>query len=377
MKICMIGPSYPFRGGISHHTTLLYRYLRMMNNKVTFFAFKRQYPGFLFPGKTDIDPSNSPLNEPDIKRVLDYLNPVTWMKTAIKIIQKQPEILIVPWWVVFWAPLIFTIALPVKLFSRTKIVFLCHNVIEHEPAFWKRILTKIVFLFGDLFITHSEKETLTLKKLSGQKTEIKTLFHPTYKDLSITRVEKKKAKKNLGISGKTILFFGFVRKYKGLDILLKAMPQILIKEKVTLMVAGEFWKDKQQYIKIIDRLGISDAVKIIDEYIPNEKINLFFAAADLVVQPYRSASGSGVCQLAYGLGVPVIATDVGSLNEVIDDFKNGRIIEPGNHFALASAIVESFHPETLIKYSKNAGATAKIFSWDIYIKSILDSKDIH
>jgi len=370
MKICLIGPSYPFRGGVAHHATLLYRYLRR-NNDVTFFAYKRQYPVFLFPGKTDIDPSDSPLNEPGIKRMLDYINPATWIKTAMEIIREQPEILIIPWWVVFWAPLVCTIGLPVKLFSRTKIVFLCHNVIEHEPALWKRILTKIVFLFGDQFITHSEKETLVLQRLSGEKIQVKTLFHPTYKDLSVIRTGKKDAKQILGISGKAILFFGFVRRYKGLDILLKAMSHILKKEKVTLIVAGEFWKDKQRYVDLIHTLNISHAVKIYDEYIPNENIDLFFAAADLVVQPYRSASGSGVCQLAYGMGVPVIATRVGSLSEVIDDFKNGRIVEPENSLILASAVLESLVSDALKKYKKNAALTAEKFSWNTYIKKIL------
>ena len=137
------------------------------------------------------------------------------------------------------------------------------------------------------------------------------------------------------------------------------------------MVAGEFWKNKQKYLDLIHKYKISHAVKIYDEYIPNEKINLFFGAADLVVQPYRSASGSGVCQLAYGLGVPVIATDVGGLKEVIDDFKNGRIIEADNPSALSNAVLESLVPDSLEKYTKNAALTAKRFSWSNYTQKII------
>ncbi len=372
MKICLIGPSYPFRGGISHHTTLLYRHLRECH-KVQFFAFKRQYPQWLFPGKTDIDPSRLHIQEEDTDRIIDSMNPVTWLQVAGKIIKSQPDLLIIPWWVSFWAPQFCTIALLVKLFSKAEVVFLCHNVIEHESGFWKKLATKLTFLFADRFITHSKEETSKLHQLLGRNIRVTTAFHPTYADLTPAPVSKESAKKNLGFSGTVLLFFGFVRKYKGLAILLKALPAVIRQNDVTLLVAGEFWTDKKIYLDMIQDIGISHVVRIADKYVPNEEISTYFAAADLVVQPYLSASGSGVCQLAYGLGRPVIATNVGSLSEVIKDRTNGRIVPPGDPGALAEAIVESLQPEILESYTMNSAKIRDKFSWQAFTEIIVSS----
>jgi len=372
MNICLIGPSYPFRGGISHHTTLLCRFLRV-SHEVHFFSFKRQYPAWLFPGKTDIDPSRFPVQEEDTIRIIDSMNPVTWLQAAGKIIQSRPVLLIIPWWVSFWAAQFFTIAFLTRLFTETEILFLCHNVVEHESSIWKKLATKLTFSFADRFVTHSREETEKLHRLLGKNIRVTTAFHPTYADLSQSVVSKETAKEKLGLSGTVLLFFGFVREYKGLSILLKALPDVIEQKKVTLLVAGEFWSDKNTYLDLIKGLGIEDMVRIEDRYVPNEAISTYFAAADLVVQPYLSVSGSGVCQLAYGLGRPVIATDVGSLCEVIEDRSNGRIVPPGDSKALAEAIVESLQPENLKLYTANSAKTREKFSWKVYTEKIVNS----
>jgi glycosyltransferase involved in cell wall biosynthesis len=362
MKIVLIGPTYPFRGGLSHHTTLLCRALRK-NHEVKFISFTRQYPKILFPGRSDRDPSKNPLKIDNVDYIIDSMNPVTWMSAVRAVTAYRPDKIVIPWWVVFWAPPFWTIITFVKRYLSAEIVFVCHNVYEHEPSSLKRIVTKAVLSKADRIITHSAEETSKLKGLLGKDVNAITAFHPTYADLNDKIYSKKEAKTRLGLEGDVLLFFGFVREYKGLDVLLDAMPIVLKDKKISLLIVGEFWKDKQKYLEKIHYSGISTNIRIIDEYISNEEIGLYFAAADLVIQPYISVSGSGICQIAFGFDRPVIATNVGCLPEVIENGVNGRIVEPGDATGLARAILESLEPLTLSRFSQNAVKTKEKFSW--------------
>ncbi|MCK4694330.1 MAG: glycosyl transferase family 1, partial [Candidatus Cloacimonetes bacterium] len=226
MKINLIGPSYPFRGGISHYTTILFKNLKK-KHQTKFYSFKRQYPWFLFPGKTDKDLSNVSLKDVDTQPILDSLNPFTWIRVAIKAINDKPDLTIFPWWVIFWVPQFITIIFILKIFSSTKILFICHNVVEHEASFIKKIFSKMVLSKGDFFIVHSNEEKKRLIDLIGERNITET-FHPTYKEFNAEDIPKNKAKEKLGIKDKNIiLFFGFVREYKGLKYLIEAMPKIL------------------------------------------------------------------------------------------------------------------------------------------------------
>jgi glycosyltransferase involved in cell wall biosynthesis len=314
-----------------------------------------------------------PLQEDNTERLIDSLNPLTWLQVGGRIARQKPDLVIIPWWVFFWAPQFSTIALLVKVLTDTEIIFLCHNVVEHEPRFWKRFVTKVTFMFADRFVTHSRHETEKLRQLLGDNIKVATAFHPTYADLASKTISKENAKERLGLSGPALLFFGFIREYKGLEILLKALPNAIKEHDITLLVVGEFWKDKQKYLDMIKELRISDAVMIIDKYVPNEGLGFYFKAADLVVQPYLSVSGSGVCQLAYGFGRPVIATDVGNLSEVIEDRINGRIIPPGDPQALAEAIAESLQPDVLELYTANAKKVTDKFSWEVFVDIVVGS----
>ncbi|MCD4831890.1 MAG: glycosyltransferase [Anaerohalosphaeraceae bacterium] len=369
MKIVLIGPTYPYRGGISHYTTLLCRNFRRQN-EVKFISFKRQYPKILFPGKTDKDPSSEPLKIDNVDYLIDSLNPVTWIKTAKEIVKYRPDKIIFNWWVAFWTPQMLTIINRVKRKINAEIVVICHNVVEHESSRLKATLTRLVLSKADRLITHSQAETDKCGKLLGENADVTTAFHPTYTDLSNGRYDKAQAKEKLGVSGDCLLFFGFVRPYKGLDVLLDAM-NLCDNKSTTLMVVGEFWKDKQKYIEKISQYGISSRVKVVDRYISNEEIGLYFAAADIVVQPYVSASGSGVCQTAYGFDKPVIATNVGSLSEVVQDSVNGRLVEPNNAGTLAEAIDDSLEPENLDRLTAAAGKTKDKFGWAELINVIL------
>ena len=372
MKITLIGPTYPYRGGIAHHTTLLCRALRK-NHEVKFISFKRQYPKILFPGKSDRDPSKKPVKIDNVDYLLDSLNPFSWIKVYRAIKEFKPEKVIVPWWVAFWMPQFWTIASLVKKYLQSEIVFICHNAIEHESNALKKLATKIVLKKADRLISHSKEETLRIRDLLGNGVNAVTAFHPTYANLCDKRYSKEEAKEKLGLNGDVLLFFGFVREYKGLDVLLDAMSIIPEEKNVTLMVTGEFWDDKQKYLDKIDNYGISKNVRIIDEYVPNEAIGIYFAASDLVVQPYHSASGSGICQMAYGFNRPVIATHVGSLPDVVQDGINGRIVKPRDHQGLAKAILESLEKDTLDKLTRNAEKTKERFSWERMADIVIDN----
>ncbi|HDY89455.1 MAG TPA: glycosyltransferase [bacterium] len=342
MKIAIIGPSYPFRGGISHYTTLLYRNLKKTHN-TKFYAFKRQYPKWLFPGYTDRDNSSTVIKECDVENILDSLNPFTWWMVFLRVKKESSELIIIPWWVSFWAPQFWAIATLVKIFTKAKILFICHNVVAHESRMIDKVCTKFVLKKGDCFIVHSGEDLENLKDILPDA-NVKQSFHPTYQVFHSQVITKEEARRELGIEGNTMLFFGFVRPYKGLHYLIEAMPMITRHIKVNLLIVGEFWKGEEEYMKQIEDLGIGENVKVISKYVPNEGVGLYFAASDLVVLPYVSATGSGIVQAAFGCNKPVISTNVGCLSEVIDDMRTGYIVPPQDPQAIADAVV-SFYKE--------------------------------
>ena len=362
MRIGLVGPTHPYRGGIAHHTTLLCQELKK-GHEVKFISYSRQYPAFLYPGTSDKDPSENPITVSGVEYLIDSCNPITWVNAAEELVEFNPDRVLIPWWVVFWAPLTLFLMLWLKMRTKTQLVIFCHNVIEHEASWWKAMLTRNVLALADQIITQSKEETAKVLALLPGKSNITTAFHPTYAPLVGKGQSKEEAKKELGLSGDVILFFGFVRQYKGLDILLEAMPHLLRRRPVTLLIVGEFWKDREKYFSIIDELGISPDVVVEDRYVSNEEMSVFFTASDLVVQPYRSASGSGICQIAYGLDRPVVATNVGCLPEIIVDNVNGRLVEPNDSRALAMAISDSLERKTLGDLTTQACKTKEKFSW--------------
>ena len=362
MKICLIGPTYPYRGGISHYTTLLYKHL-LSRHEVKFISFKRQYPKLLFPGKSDIDPSQTHIQEDGVQRILDSMNPTSWLRVASKIIKINPELLIIPWWVSFWAPQFWTISLIVKIFCNSKILFLCHNVVEHESIWIDKILTRIVLKNGDFYIVHSTEDKQNLLSMFPEA-KVKKSFHPTYDVFNIGDFNPRTVRKKYGIEGNIILFFGFVREYKGLKYLIKSLPEVLSKRNITLLIVGEFWKDKDEYLHLINDLGIKDKIIIVDEYVPNEDVGFYFSAADLVVQPYISATGSGIIQIAFGFNKPVVATNVGCLPEVVEDGKTGYLVPPKDSHDLAKAIIKFFQEGNSREFSQNVEKDKYKFSWD-------------
>lgn len=373
MKICIIGPTYPFRGGISHYTTLLFKYLKK-SNLTTFIAFKRQYPQWLYPGKTDLDLSKKPMREDGVVHMLDSLNPLSWWKVAQKIRSIKANLVIIPWWTSFWTVPFFCIIKLIKRGSAAKVLFICHNVKEHESSSINRFCTRLILSMGDYHIVHSKEEYDNLKKILPGSNVIQG-FHPTYENLQGEKYSKESAREKLQVGGRLLLFFGFIRPYKGLINLLTAMPEVLetLGPDVVLMVVGECWEDEQQYSDKIDELGIKEHVLRVNKYVPNEQISLYFSAADLVVIPYSSATGSGILQVAFGCEKPVVATRVGALADDVVEGKTGYLVAPDDPKGLAVAIARFFIEEKSETFSANIRQTRDRFSWDRMVDLIIDS----
>ncbi|MBN3039156.1 MAG: glycosyltransferase [Candidatus Omnitrophica bacterium] len=368
MKIALVGPSYPYKGGISHYTTLLYREL-IKKHRVVFFSFRRQYPKWLYPAQTDLDESKTKIKEENIKFTLDSLNPFSWIKTALLIKRSSVKLLILPWWHIFWTPQFAAICWIVKLSCKTKVLFICHNTQMHESRFLDRACARIALSNGDYFIVHSQKEKENLLKLIPGA-DIKTAFHPIYDVFRQGGLSKDGAKDKLGIKGRVILFFGIVREYKGLKYLLEAMPRVLKElEDITLIVAGEFWKNKSYYIDLINKLNIGKRVKVIDRYIPNEEVEKYFEAADLAVFPYISVTGSGAVALALAFDKPVVTTDIGPMPDLVLDGKTGYIAKPEDSNSLAQAIL-SFFQQDHTDFVENIKKRKGFFAWDKVVKAI-------
>lgn len=369
-KIAVIGLSYPFRGGISHYSTLLVRELRKKYD-VKFITLYRQYPSILFPGKTQYDYSKKQINEQNTP-LIDSINPSTWIKTAIFLFKENVDIVIIQWWHPFFAFSFGTIANLLSLISNIKICFLCHNVIPHENTFIDRILIKYAFFKTNYFIVHSEEDKKNLLSFKP-KAIVKRNVHPTYSEFSNFSIYKKKnARELLGLNHvkNVVLFFGLIRQYKGLKHLIYAMEEVVKHIDCILLIVGEFYEPKDDYLSIIDQLGLNKHIIIIDKYVKNEDVPLYFGASDVVVLPYISATQSGIVQIAYGLNKPVITTNVGGLPEAVQDGKTGFLVKPESPKSLSQAIVRFYQENYEEIMSKAINKHTNNFNWDKEIRSI-------
>jgi glycosyltransferase involved in cell wall biosynthesis len=349
---------------------MLCRHLRQ-RHPVKFISFKRQYPAILFPGQTDRDFSDEPMREDPVEYLIDSLNPWTWKHAGDAILDYGAEMIVMPWWVAFWGPCFGSILSRIGKRADLEKVFVCHNVIEHEAKGWKRRVTRNVLARANRFLVHSAEEKERLCDLLGPGARIDVVHLPSFAEVSERRWKAEEAKAQLGVDRPMLLFFGFVREYKGLHDLIDALPVILQVRDVLLYLVGEFWEDQAAYTGHIARLGLQENVVVVNRYVPNEEIGLYFAAADLVVQPYRSVSGSGISQVAFGFDRPVIGTRVGSLAEVIRNGVDGRLVEPGNPAALAKTIIECLEPETLQGLKAEACNAKHRFSWDSVVDAVV------
>lgn len=333
-RICLLGPTYPYRGGIAHYTTLLAQQLRQ-ENEVLFISFSQQYPQWLFPGESDRDPSQRPLTTP-AEYLLNPLNPLSWWQTWWRIRAWQPSTVIIPWWHPFFALVWGILGRAIKrLGNKPALIFICHNVLPHEETFLARIALRFALAAGDGYVVHAESEAKQLRTLFPQA-KVRVNPHPTYAPLG----DAKRPFSSLPLPEErpVLLFCGLIRPYKGLDILLQALPLVLQQRPVHLAIVGEFWKNKAEYEKQIETLQLQEHVTIVNEYVANDLLATYILRADVVVLPYRSATQSGIVQMAFGLGTPVITTNVGGLPEVVENGRSGLVVPPEDPFALAEAI---------------------------------------
>lgn len=380
MRICVVGPTYPYRGGIAHYTTFLVHHLREAGHWVKLYSFTRQYPRWLFPGKTDKDPSLEPLKI-DCEYILDPMNPLTWWRLYRKVGAIAPDVLVLQWWVPYWTPSLRMISGWIKRHTQTPIIYICHNVVPHEGGgILDRRMAMTVLRQGDAFIVHSDQDRYRLLALLPEAKVIKT-YLPTYSGLaesnSRTSVEDLRRELNVPEDRPILLFFGFVRPYKGLEYLIQALPSVLGKMNVHVLVVGEFWTSPEFYQRYADEFGVGSAITFVNRYIPNEELRPYFELADVVVLPYVSATQSAVVQLAFGFGKPVITTRVGGLHEVVQHGVNGLIVPPQDEIALAEAILHYFSCQLGPQLSRNVqlAMQEQCFSWQTLVKSIEQAKE--
>lgn len=337
MKIVVIGPVYPYRGGIAHHTTLLARALSERHD-VLVVSFRRLYPRWLYPGASDQDPSTSPLSVP-AEFLLDPLAPWTWWQAAQRIAAFQPARVILPWWTTFLAPMTAGLVFALRR-AAVDVCFLIHNVLPHEPRGWDLRLARLALRGGRAFIVHSVREKARLQSLIPEAC-IQYTPHPRYAVFGEGLLPQAEARQRLGLplDRVVVLFFGIVRAYKGLHILLPALAR-LPGPRPYLLVAGEFWEDKTQYLAQIQQLELASDVRLHDGYIPNEDLSLYFSAADIFVAPYVGGTQSGAVQMALGFGLPLVVSDhiAASMSPV--DRERATVVPTGNVEALAKALAD-------------------------------------
>jgi len=365
MNITIIGSAHPLRGGgISTFNERLAEVLQEQGHNVVIYSFSLQYPSFLFPGKSQFTDEPAPKGL-TIRSVINSINPLNWISVGNRLKKEKPDLIIVRFWLPFMGPCFGTILRLVRKNKHTKIVAITDNVIPHEARPGDMAFTKYFLKSADAFVAMSKE---VLKDL-GTFTNKPSAFspHPVYDNYG-SAVSKADACKRLGIDPeeKYILFFGFIRKYKGLDILLEAMNDERIKSAgIKLIVAGEYYDAKESYQQQIADYGIAGNVHLFTEFIPNDDIRYYFSAADLVVQPYRSATQSGITQVAYHFEKPMVVTNVGGLPEVVPDGKTGFVTNP-DATEIATAILKFYEQDSLPQLEQNIATEKQKYSWGTF-----------
>lgn len=371
MRIIIVGTAYPLRGGIAHYNALLAEHLGARHEVATI-TFKRQYPSLLFPGKSQ-EEEGDPGNAAAAPRLIDSINPLTWVRASRDISRRRPDLLIFKYWLPFFAPCFGFIAAGVRKRTGAKVLFICDNIIPHERRPGDVALTRYAFRRADCFIVQSDAVERDLRR-NFPGARYRKVPHPVYENFG-SPIPREEARRKLGIAAaRVILYFGYVRAYKGLHVLIDAVKRLVgpggSTKDLLLLAAGEFYEDRAPYDRQIRDLDLGSSVRLVADYIPNDQVGLYFSAADLVVLPYLSATQSGIAQIAYNFDRPVIATAVGGLAEVIIDGRTGYIVPPGDPAALAAAIGRFYAEARETEFSSNVKQEKTKYSWDHLVTQI-------
>ncbi|MBK8611124.1 MAG: glycosyltransferase [Chitinophagaceae bacterium] len=374
LKVMIIGPAHPLRGGgITTFNERLARQFQNEGHQTSIYSFSLQYPGFLFPGKSQYTDRPAPADL-DIHTRINSVNPFNWLLVGHEIKKQKPDIVVVRYWIPLMGPCLGTILRIIKKNNHTRIICIADNIVPHEKRFGDKPFTQYFIKPVDAFITMSEKVLSDLRIFTKTKKAV-LIPHPLYDNFG-QKISKAAAREKLAIDNKQkiILFFGFIRKYKGLDILLDAMK--ILKDTTRpiadcrLLIAGEFYEDRTLYDEQIERLDIRDRLILHTDFIPDEEVKNYFCAADVVIQPYRNATQSGVTPLAYHFEIPMIVTDVGGLPAMVPDNKVGLVADVSA--ASLAAKIQEYFEKGENHFLPHLVEEKKKFSWTKMAETILE-----
>jgi D-inositol-3-phosphate glycosyltransferase len=371
MKIISLGPAYPYRGGLASFNYRLAQQFSAEGHDIEIFTYSLQYPKLLFPGKTQYTDGPSPI---DIKitRKLNSINPFNWIANGLKIKKEKPDILLIRFWLPFMGPCFGTIARIAKSNRHTSVICIFDNVIPHEKRPGDNILTKYFTNSIDGAIVMSQTVLNDLKSFR-EKIPVKLSPHPLFDNYG-SPVGRKEALEalNLDAGDSYLLFFGFIRAYKGLDLLIKAFSDRRLRHrKLKLVIAGEFYEDDTPYRDLIKKYNLENEVIFFDHFIKDNEVPLFFSLADLVVQPYKTATQSGVTQIAFYFEKPMLVTDVGGLREIVPAGKCGYVVRPEPEL-IAEAIIDFFDNDRKDQFTEGVKQEKEKFLWDKMTGAIIE-----
>ena len=369
MKIIILGTAYPYRGGLSAFNERLAYEFQSQGHEVEIYTFTHQYPNFLFPGKTQYSTEPAPENLKIVRKVHSY-NPFNWFKVGHEIKRKKPDLMITKFWLPFMAPCFGTIARIVRRNKHTQLVSILDNVIPHEHRIGDKMFVRYFIRPTDGFVAMSKSVLADLRLFTADKPAVFSP-HPLY-DHYGERLPRETALSmlNLNPDNRYVLFFGFIRGYKGLDLLLEAFADNRLKEDgVKLIVAGEFYGDPEPYLKQIKDLQIEDRVVLCTDFIPDSEVNRYFSAADIVAQPYKTATQSGVTQIAFHFEKPMLVTNVGGLPEIVPNGKIGYVTEPDSK-QIADALCKFFEEHHQEEFEKNIVEEKQKYAWSTFTDAI-------
>ncbi len=351
-KIIIVGPAYPYRGGNSLFVSFVFDALKDSFD-VKIYNYKLLYPTFLFPGTTQFDNSNVLIKKAPNERIVNSINPFNWISTALKIKNENADLVVFDWWHPFFGVCHFTISTLIKKYYKRKILFITENVVSHEGNFIDRSLTRLGLLYASNFLALSEVVEKELRTISKSKKIFRSEL-PVYDCYQQEELNSTKSEFGFSEDDKVLLFFGYVRKYKGLDILLDAFPKISeLFPGIKLLVVGEFYDSPDEYLNKIKSNNIEKNVILINNFVPNEEVGKYYSASDIVILPYRSATQSGILNIAYGFVKPVIVTRVGGLSEFVKEEKTGFVIEPNSTEAIVEGVKQFYSLRDKINFEQN------------------------
>jgi glycosyltransferase involved in cell wall biosynthesis len=368
-RVALVGPLAPWRGGLAQYLALLGEAL-MSDAEVRGVTFRRQYPGFLFPGRSQRDLS-APCPRFPVDALLDSIQPLSWRRTAAHLERFAPGAVVLKWWMPFFGPAFASAVGPLRR-RGTRVVLVCDNLVPHEPRPFDGAFTRWMLRNSDGYLVMSDSVLADLQRLKPGAAS-RRVAHPLYAQFDGGRWTRATARARLGIAGdeEVAVYFGFVRRYKGLDTLLGCWPRVRARRPVRLIAAGEFYEDPAPYRALAAAAGGDDAVRLLEGYLADPDVEALFKAADVVVLPYRGGTQSGVTHVAFALGVPVITTNAGGLAETVTPGRTGLVVPPEDEAALAAAIVRYFEEGLGATMRENVAALRKEQSWETLARETL------